>query len=359
MIGRPVDDIPTPALVVDIDALDRNLERLEALLAGTGIRARPHAKAHKCAEIARRQIALGATGICCQTVAEVEAFAAAGIGDILLSNEVTDPRKLARLAAISDATRLGICVDSLPALELIAQARPKRAWDIYVEVDVGGGRCGVKDPKAAVALARSVSSFGLKLAGLQAYNGKIQHVKSAAERKRATGDTAAATRLFAEAFERAGLSLAIISGGGTGTVDFDRTDGVLDEVQCGTYALMDADYCSLQSTPGLRFEVALTLVASVIGAAPDHLVLDAGLKALAFDSGMPVPRDLDHIVYGNPSDEHGILTAVQGGSLSAIGHRVHLIPGHCDPTIALHDRIYAVRGGIVEEIWRPLARGIW
>ncbi|HEV2594581.1 MAG TPA: DSD1 family PLP-dependent enzyme [Sphingomicrobium sp.] len=359
MIGMPVDDIPTPALVVDLDALDLNIERLGLLLAQTGVRSRPHAKAHKCVEIARRQIAQGAIGICCQTVAEVEAFAAAGIVDILLTNEVTDPRKLARLAAISDDTRLGICVDSMMALELIAQARPRRVWDIYIEVDVGGARCGLKDPIAAVALAREVSRLGLNFAGLQAYNGKIQHLRNAAERKRATANTAAATRVFVQAFERAGLVPGVISGGGTGTVVFDCANGVLGEVQCGTYALMDADYRSLQSTPGPKFALALTVLASVIAVASDHVVIDAGLKALAFDSGMPAPRDLDQIAYGNPSDEHGILTAVQGASLPLLGERVHLIPGHCDPTVALHERLYAVRRGMVEEVWRPLARGVW
>jgi len=359
LVGATLDRLPTPALVVDLDALQRNLELLAALLSGFPIGFRPHAKAHKCIEIAKRQMELGATGICCQTVAEVEAFAAGGIGDILLTNQIVDPRKIARLAAVPENVRVGICVDSLQGLELVAAANRGRPFDIYVEVDVGGGRCGVADPAAAVALARAVRDSGLSFSGLQAYNGRIQHLRNAAEREQAVSKAAAATSVFVEALETAGLAPPVISGGGTGTFDFDRLGGTLNEVQCGSYALMDADYLAVRRPAGARFEAALTILASVISSRATHAVVDAGLKAAAVDSGLPVPRDHPQIAYGNPSDEHGVLRSALGEPLPPTASRVHLIAGHCDPTVALHQRIYAARAGVVEEVWPIVAQGIW
>ena len=358
-IGGRVDHLPTPSLIVDIEALDRNLRALPALLSGTGIRLRAHAKAHKSAEIARRQIALGAVGICCQTVAEAEAFAAAGIADILLTNQIADAAKARRLASVPQDVRLGVCVDSQAGLELIASATPSRAWDIYVEVDVGGGRCGVTDPVAATALARNVTNLGLNFAGLQAYNGRIQHVPDLRKRQEAVMTTAAATRAYLDAFELEGLRCPIVTGGGTGTAAFDKACSTINEVQCGSYALMDADYLSLEMPAQSLFEPALTVLASVIAVAPGQAVLDAGLKALAFDSGMPLLRAFPGIAYCNASDEHGVIRAADGGALPSLGSRVELVPGHCDPTVALHRQIHAARAGVVEEVWPVLARGHW
>lgn len=358
LAGAPVDRLPTPALVVDLDALERNLERLPALLSDGPVRLRPHSKAHKCAEIARRQIALGAVGVCCQTISEAEALAGAGIDDILVTNQVLDPAKLARLATIPEGVRIGLCIDSIQGLNLAAQAKPKNPWDLYIEADVGGGRCGVTGPGEAVALARAIAGAGLRFAGLQAYNGRIQHVREASDRERSVEGTAAVTRAFVEALEEAGLPPSVVTGGGTGTVALDCRGGTLGEVQCGSYALMDADYLALQLPAEAAFEPALTVVASVISGRAAHIVVDAGLKALATDSGFPTARDHPQISYANPSDEHGVLRAADG-RLPGVGSRIHLIPGHCDPTIALHERIYAARRGIVEEIWPTLARGIW
>lgn len=359
LVGRTIDELPTPALVVELDRLEYNLASLSALLADAPIRIRPHAKAHKCVEIAQRQITLGAVGICCQTVAEAEAFAAGGINDILLTNQILDPAKIARLAAIPGRVRLGICVDSMRGLELIAAGQPPRAFDVYIEVDVGGGRCGVTEPDAVVAIARRICTSGLSFAGLQAYNGRIQHVNAAAERAQATCNTAAATRIFVDALNNAGLRPAVVSGGGTGTIEFDRFGDVLTEVQCGSYALMDVDYLTLHSAAPTTFEPALTVLTSVISASDAHAVVDAGLKAVAIDSGPPIPRDFAQVGYGNPSDEHGVLRSNDGSPLPPIGSRVHLIPGHCDPTVALHEKMYAVRSGVVHEIWPIVARGIW
>ncbi|MBA3676710.1 MAG: DSD1 family PLP-dependent enzyme [Sphingosinicella sp.] len=360
LIGAREEDLPTPALIVDLDILEANLERLAARFAGTGLRFRPHAKAHKCVEIARRQIALGAVGICCQTVAEVEAFAAGGISDILLTNEITDPAKITRLAAIPEGVRIGICVDSVLHLQLIADAIWTRPIDLYIEVDVGGGRCGTADPQAALALAREAERLGLTLAGLQAYNGKAQHLRDPAERQRVVETTAATTRNYVQTLSDAGFPPVVVSGAGTGTVDLDLQLGALNEFQCGTYALMDVDYLAIDpSGDADRYAPALTVLASVISAAPGRAVIDAGLKSFALDSGMPVPRDLPGVTYGNASDEHGILRNVDSQPLPAIGTHVHLIPDHCDPTIALYERIHAVRDGLVEEVWPIVARGKW
>jgi D-serine deaminase-like pyridoxal phosphate-dependent protein len=375
--GDPLSRIDTPALVVDLDAMERNLARMAAFARGAGVRLRPHAKMHKSAELARLQIAAGAVGVCVQKTSEAEALAAKGILDLYVSNEVVAPAKLARLAALARdlaarGGRLAVAVDS--ALGVAGLASAVRAAgaevDVLVEIDVGQGRCGVppadRDPAAAVALARQVAaSPGLRLAGLQAYHGKAQHVRTPEGRRAAVAAVAASARATRAALERAGLPCPLVTGAGTGTFALEAEAGVHGELQPGSYLFMDRDYAENDPGPaGPRFEHALFVLTEVVSVAADRAVVDAGHKSHAVDSGLPRvhdPAGALRLSFENGGDEHGIVRAAPGGLLPALGERLWLVPGHCDPTVNLHDRMVGVRGGLaagtVERIIAVDARG--
>ena len=371
-IGDRVDAIDTPALVVDLDAMERNLAAMAAFARSRGVRLRPHAKMHKCATIARLQIAAGAVGVCVQKTSEAEALAAAGIADIYISNEVIAPPKLARVAALARRIRLAIAVDSAEGVERLAAAMRAAgaSIDVFVEVDVGQGRCGVP-AAAAVGLAHRVVSHappegGLRFAGLQAYQGGAQHRRGAAEREAASRHAAAQARAAQAGITASGIACPLVTGGGTGTFGFDVASGLWGELQAGSYLFMDRDYAdNLPSDdPGTpRFEHALFVKSQVMSRGAAHAVVDAGHKSHALDSGLPRVwrRDLE---FASGGDEHGLLRPLADGSvrdLPALGETVWLVPGHCDPTVNLHAHYVAVRGGldagVVEAIWPIEARG--
>jgi D-serine deaminase-like pyridoxal phosphate-dependent protein len=366
-IGDDIGALPTPALVVDINVLERNLDRMSALARKSGVRLRPHGKVHKSPDIARMQIARGAVGVCCQTVAEAEAFADAGITDILLTNQIADRAKAGRLARLALKSVVGACVDSHYQIELLAAAARDCGvrLDIYLEIEVGGGRCGVQSHDEAVALAKAVEKEEeLRFAGLQAYNGRAQHIREESARIAVLRETAARTSAFTVALHSAGLGCERITGGGTGSAKVDLDLAWLSELQCGSYALMDADYLSVLhacgASPDGAFAPALFVIASAISVrTPHHVVIDAGLKSMAFDSGPPLVFENANLNYCNASDEHGVLLAAPGLALSTPGDRLWLIPGHCDPTIALHKRLYGVRDGRIEAVWPVIGRGEW
>jgi D-serine deaminase-like pyridoxal phosphate-dependent protein len=364
-MGDGVDAIETPALVVDLDAMERNIERLAAFATRHRVRLRPHAKTHKCTAIAQRQIAAGAVGVCVQKTGEALALAAAGVSDIYISNPVVDPAKLTRVAQLAGGIRLALAVDSVAGIERLAQALQAAgtALDVFVEVDVGQGRCGV-EPAAAGALARQVVAHGLRLAGLQAYHGRAQHLRSAHERAQAIQHAAAAVRAAEASMTRAGLACGLVTGAGTGSFLYEATSGVWGELQAGSYVFLDRDYADNEPTPGApAFEQALFVKSQVTSRAFAHAVVDAGHKSHAVDSGLPRVwlRELD---FANGGDEHGILRSREratAGELPDIGETVWLVPGHCDPTVNLHDHLVAVRGGLqhgtVAEVWHVDARG--
>jgi D-serine deaminase-like pyridoxal phosphate-dependent protein len=368
--GDPVESIDTPALVVDLDAMERNLAAMAAYARERGVRLRPHAKMHKCATIARMQIAAGAVGVCVQKTSEAEALADAGIADLYISNEVIDPAKLARVAALAARVRLAIAVDSTLGIERLAAALAGSGAtvDVFVEVDVGQGRCGV--PAAAAGeLAQQVVAHappegGLRFAGVQAYHGAAQHLRSVAERAAAAQHAGALARAAQAAIGALGIACPLVTGAGTGTFAFDAASGIWGELQAGSYLFMDRDYADNAAAPGVpRFEHALFVKSRVMSRGAAHAVVDAGHKSHAIDSGPPRvwQRDLD---WAGASDEHGIVRPAPGGSaadLPALGETVWLVPGHCDPTVNLHDRYVCVRGGLaggtVEAVWPIEARG--
>lgn len=362
-VGDKVGAVETPALVVDLAAMERNLIRMAGYAASKGLRLRPHAKTHKCAAIARRQIELGAVGVCVQKLDEALALAAYGIDDILITNEMVSQTKLERLAQLARNTRLGIAVDSVLGVERLARAmRVQRARiDVYVEIDVGHGRCGVP-PEAAGALAKLVSRHKpLRLVGLQAYHGRVQHLRSHDERDVTVSDAAAAVQQAKDAIAAEGLAVGLVTGGGTGAFALESESGLWGELQAGSYIFMDRDYADNEPSPHApQFEHALFVKSQVISRGNGHAVIDAGHKSHAIDSGPPRvwSRRLD---WRNGGDEHGILLARDGEELPALSETVWLVPGHCDPTVNLHDHLVAVRGGLhrgsVEAVWAVDARG--
>lgn len=356
--------IDTPALVIDLDAMERNIALLAGYASKHGVQLRPHAKTHKSAWIAARQLAAGAVGVCVQKTSEAEALVDAGVSDVFITNEVIDAAKLARVAALALRCSLAIAVDSALGIERLAAAARASGCQlgVFVEIDVGHGRCGA-DPQRAGALARKVVSAGLRFAGLQAYHGRAQHLRTATERAAAISFAAACVRQAQAAIVAAGLTCPLVTGAGTGTFTHEATSGLWGELQAGSYVFMDADYAANASAPGeLRFEHALFIGTQVMSRTQDHAVVDAGHKSHAIDSGLPRVWGRDDLAFANGGDEHGILRRrAATASLPELGDRVWLVPGHCDPTVNLHDTMLGVRGGLdggsVERVIRVDARG--
>jgi len=362
-IGAPLATVDTPSLLLDLDAFERNLDALHASLAGLPVRVRPHAKAHKCAEIALRQLARGAVGICCQKVSEAEAFVRAGIEDVFIVNEVVGAAKLARLARLAGRARMGVAVDDAGNVGDLDRAAGDAGvtLDVLVEIDVGLNRCGVEPGPAAVTLARHVAdAANLRFAGLQAYQGRAQQVRAFDERRAAAAAAAAQARTTIGLLADAGLNAATVTGGGTGTYRFDAASGVYTEIQPGSYVFMDADYGrNLEEDGGATrvFEQSLFVLTTVMShAVPGRAVVDAGVKAHSVDAGMPLVHAVPGARYTRASDEHGVIELDGPGTL-AIGQKIRLVPGHCDPTVNLHDWLVCFRKDRVEAIWPVTARG--
>jgi len=361
-IGMSLAEVDTPALILDLDAFERNLTHMAAAVAGRPVRLRPHAKSHKCAEIALRQIAHGAVGVCCQKVSEAEALVAGGVSDVLIANEVVGAGKLERLAKLALKARLAVCVDSpenVFALEAAA-ARAGARIDVLVEVNVGADRCGVEPGEPALALARSVAACrNLRFAGLQAYHGGAQHLRSVAERRRAIGRAVESVRATRTLIEANGIACATVTGAGTGSFPLELESGAFDELQPGSYIFMDADYHRNEYDAAWpRFEQSLFVWTTVMSRpVPSRAVVDAGLKASSVDSGMPQLWNLPGVEYTKASDEHGVLAIAPGVDAPALGAKLLLVPGHCDPTVNLYDWFVCVRRGVVEALWQVSARG--
>ena len=364
-VGAPLADVDTPALIIELDPFERNLKRMQESLAGSKLKLRPHAKTHKCAEIALRQMALGAVGICCQKTSEAEALVAAGVNDILIANEVVGATKVRRLAALSQRARIAVCADDAGNIrELNAAAGEIGAeLEVLVEINVGSNRCGIAPGEPALALAQQIAdSPNLRFAGLQAYQGSAQHVRKVEDRRGAIERAAGDVKRTRELLDRAGIGCPKVTGAGTGTYLFEAASGVYDELQAGSYIFMDADYARNEWTEsGIpRFEHSLFVWTTVMShATAGRAIVDAGLKASSIDSGMPRIADGGPAEYIKASDEHGVIQ-VNGANGFAVGDKLKLIPGHCDPTVNLYDHFICVRNGRVEAVWPVTARGaLW
>jgi D-serine deaminase-like pyridoxal phosphate-dependent protein len=346
-------DLPTPALVIDIAAMDRNIARMAAFAAARGIALRPHAKTHKSGEIARRQIAAGAVGICCAKLGEAEALAADGVGDIHLTSPVVTPGAIARLVALNARIALSVVVDHPDNVRALAAAADA-PLTVFIDVDPGIHRTGVTSPEAAVELARAIDAGArLKLGGVQYYCGTHQHIPSEADRRAAIVERTDYLRNVIAALEEAGFAIPVVTGAGTGTFAIDADLGVLTELQVGSYIFLDREYrdCELEGA----FESALFVDSSVISAnAAGMVTIDAGIKSFATDAGVPVLAAGGEGRYVFKGDEHGALLGELGLGLA---ERVTLVPPHCDPTVNLYDLYYLVDGDTVTGSWPVTARG--
>jgi len=338
--------LPTPALLLDLDKFEANLARMAARIKESGKSLRPHAKAHKCVEIAKRQIAAGAIGVCVATVAEAELMAAAGIPGLLLTSPVGDPLKMARIVK----TGAMVVVDHLQQVAWYNEAAgaAKRKLDVLVDLDVGDHRTGARSPEDAAEIAEAVDQAAhLELRGLQAYSVLGSHAGGLDERKRVSKESFQVASRALGIMLRRGLSTEIVTGGSTGTWEIDTVVADLTELQAGSYVLMDLAY----RREGLDFANALTVLATVVSANhPGFVTVDAGFKAFATDRGYgPEALDLPGSTYRWGGDEFGYVDLPDG--LPKLGSRLEFIPPHCDPTTNLYDRIYACRGEQVEAVW--------
>ena len=356
--GMPLDEVDTPALIIDLDAFEANLDAMAASLEGTGARLRAHAKTHKSPVIAKLQMARGAVGQCVQKVGEAEILAWSGVPDIIVTNQIVGAAKLARLCALTAITKIAVCADDsrqVAALETAAAAA-KTELTVLVEIDVGMARCGVQPGPDAVALALEIDAAPhLRFGGLQAYHGSAQHMRTPGERAAAVADAADRARRTAEQLRQRGLSCPIIGGAGTGTYALELASGIYNEIQAGSYIFMDADYSRNQDGP--KFRQSLFVLATVMSTAtPGIAVVDAGLKALSTDSGFPTLWQRPGITYVGASDEHGKLTC-EPGSTPTLGEKLLLVPGHCDPTVDRYDWYVGIRNARVACLWPVAARG--
>lgn len=357
-VGQRLDEIDTPALVIELGAFERNLRTLADSVQGRPVRVRAHAKTHKCPEIAKRQMAMGAVGVCCQKVSEAEALVEGGVSDVLVSNEVVGAAKVARLAALAERARIGVCVDHPDNVAALEAAGAK--LDVYIEIEVGMGRCGIAPGEPVVALARAITkSRTLRFAGVQAYHGRAQHMRTMEERHRAIETAAQHVYETKRLLEKAGIGCPLVTGAGSGTYMMEVEAGAWDEIQPGSYIFMDVDYARNEwAAPLPRFEHALFVLSTVMSRPTrERAIVDAGLKASSVDSGMPSVWQRPGVIYAKASDEHGILEIAADARAPTLGEKLLLVPGHCDPTVNLYDWYVCVRGGRVEALWPITARG--
>ena len=364
--GMDESEIQTPCLILDLDALERNIRKMGDYARAHGMRHRSHGKMHKSVDVQKLQESLGgAVGVCCQKVSEAEVFVRGGIEDVLVSNQVRDPAKIDRLARLPKfGSKITVCVDDVANVAELSAAAERHGTTLhcFVEIDCGAGRCGVTTTPAVVEIARAIAAApGLNFAGIQAYQGAMQHLDSYAERKAKLDAAIAQVRDAVDALTEAGLKPEFVSGGGTGSYYFESNSGLYNELQCGSYAFMDADYGRIHDKEGKRidqgeWENALFILTSVMShAKADKAIVDAGLKAQSVDSGLPFIYGRRDVEYVKCSDEHGVVADPEG--VLKINEKLRLVPGHCDPTCNVHDWYVGVRNGKVETLWPVSARG--
>jgi D-serine deaminase-like pyridoxal phosphate-dependent protein len=356
-LGAGPTEIDTPALLLDHARLIRNIARMASFAAGGPAHLRPHSKTHKCVEIARLQLDAGAVGITCAKVGEAEALADGGIADILIANQVVGPIKIARLVALARRCAVTVAVDDAGNVAQLSAAAARAGVTIrcYVEVDVGMARCGVPDGAAALRLARLVHDRpGLVFGGLQTYEGHLQNVVPLDERIARTRRDMAAARAAKEAVEAGGLAVDQVSGGGTGTHMVTGRLPYMSELQCGSYATMDAQY---RAVGGADFDNALTVLATVISRpCPERAVIDAGLKTVTPEFGDPTVL-CDGASWVGFSEEHGELSLSGAAGELRVGDKIELVPRHGCTTVNLYDRFHVMRDGRLIDEWAVAGRG--
>ena len=356
----------TPALVIDLEALDRNIAVMAGLAAGHGVGLRPHAKTHKSIDIARRQVDAGAIGLCCAKIGEAEVLADGGIDGLLITSPVAAPAAIERLATLAERSPGLMAVIDHPDVALAidrALAAAGTMLDVIIDIDPGIRRTGVASSEYAVALAQVIEiAPRLRYRGVQFYCGAQQHIENYAERRAAIEERTRYLEDVIASLTEAGFAPEIVTGSGTGTHRIDLALGVFTELQAGSYVFMDAQYldCDLADDPYPPFETALGVDTRVVSANHASLVtIDAGFKSLSTDGGTAVvrcgaPLDARFVFMG---DEHGALVVAGIGDLLKPGDPVTLTVPHCDPTVNLYDTYHILRGDTLVDLWPVSARG--
>ncbi len=361
----PVEEVPTPALLIDVATMELNLAKMAAHAEEQGISLRPHTKTHKCPLLAKRQMEMGAVGVCCAKVGEAEVMVEAGIEEVLITSPVVTDDKIGRVVALSNkSSEVALVVDNRPAAERLNEAAAAQGATqrVLVDLDVGTRRTGIATGEPALELARKIDALpNLDLRGLQAYAGHLMHVHGHAERQARSLEALEAAVETRRLIEADGIAVSVLSGGGTGTWDIDsEVDGMTD-LQVGSYLFMDEQYRRIGSRHGAvfdDFETSLFVVVTAISQpVPEMITTDGGYKAFASDADRPQLADLAGVVYGWGGDEHGMLRIADAPRPPQLGDRLWCVTPHCDPTVNLYDVYYPVRDGRVEELWPISARG--
>jgi 3-hydroxy-D-aspartate aldolase len=359
-------EIPTPALLLDLDRFERNIQKMAAHIKSAGKKLRPHSKTHKCPEIARRQVAAGAIGVCVAKVGEAEVMAAAGIRNLLITTEVVGPEKIGRLLGVlRRQPETMVVVDHPDNVRELGDAvtRAGLVLNVLVDVDVGGRRTGVQPGEPAFDLGRQVmAQRALNLRGLQGYAGHCAHVMGFDERRRASRRWMGRLMKTRELFEKNQLPVDVVTGGSSGTFNIDAELEGMTELQSGSYCVMDLDYRRIGSPRGAAyddFEMALTVLTTVVSVPSQEMAMvDGGFKAFSTDRPfVPETVEWPGVEYTWAGDEHGRLMTAEPGRLPKLGQLIEFFPPHCDPTINLYDRFYAMRGDQVEAVWEISGRG--
>ncbi len=362
----PLEELHTPALVIDLDAFEANLDRMQSHLDDAGIRLRPHTKMHKCPIIARQQVERGAVGVCAAKLAEAEVMCAAGVDNVLITSPLASMDKLERFIALRSAyPGVQLAVDHPETVQHLDRLSAAHGLvvDVYLDIDPAMGRTGIAAGEPALELAKQVVDTGnLRLVGLQMYAGHCMHIEGYEARAKRYRDVMAAGAVTRDLLQSAGIDVPVFSGGGTGTYDIEPGLGLVNELQAGSYAFMDIEYRDIGSQQTELFDdfdVSLFVLVTAISQPQSRLItVDAGFKSLASDKMAPEFRDVEGVVYHWGGDEHGIVQLSNPSKNIALGDKLEVLTPHCDPTVNLHDFYFPYRDGMVREVWPITARGL-
>jgi len=356
-VGAAKREIETPALLIDLDAMEDNIEKMAKYFSGVKSSLRAHTKTHKSPTIAQKQINAGSRGICCQKLGEAEVMADHGIRDILITSEVVDPEKIQRLVRLARSHDVKVVVDNLKVAKATSEAARREGvrQGVIVEIDVRRKRCGVMPGEPTVAFVKKIMEFeGLDFRGLMGYEGPFFDIPDFEKRKAAAHEVLHSLKETVDMVESEGIVVQDVSAGSTSTHGVAGEYPKVTEIQAGSYVFMDSTYKKLR---GLDFECALTVLATVISRPiPERVVVNTGWKAITQEFGMPSVKDNEDAKVYHMSEEHGIIR-VDPTSKIDVGDKLELIPSHCCTTVNLHDQYYGVRKDKVEVIWPVLARG--
>ena len=363
-IGMQKTELDTPALLIDLDKMEANIQTMADYFTTVNAMLRPHVKTHKTPIISHKQIAAGAIGVTCAKLGEAEAVIHAGVRDVLIANQVVGSQKIARLINLARHSEIMVAVDNPQNVRDISEAAAAKGVTVrmLIEVNIGMNRCGVEPGKPALELANQIrQSPNLKFEGLMGYEG---HTVAKPDLKEREANVQEAMQHLIDTkhyLEKQGVDVSIMSGGGTGTFNITGSIPEMTEVQAGSYVFMDSTYRNVEGV-GERFDCSLSVLATVVSRpAPDRVIVDTGLKVLAKEFGMPQPIGITGVEMTGLSEEHGTLKSVGQVSDTDVpltpGDKIEILPTHCCTTVNLHDRYYGIRNGIVESVWDIAARG--